>query len=177
MEEVKDLRLDNRQGMGAKLQELMKRIPGFEGYLDREQRRKADSIHREYLTKLLSTKKRTIQDIASGLLESGDLSHMTSMDSLTNNIDRISNRIRSAGSAGGNFFAMVDVDTELLDRIYEYDLALLGEIESLDEKINTLQNACESNDNIKPAIAGVKSVLTALDGSLDGREKLLKGLE
>ena len=177
MEEVRDLRHDNRQGLGAKLQQLMKRIPGFEGYLDREQRRKADSIHRDYLTKLLSTKKRTIQDIAAGLLESGDLSHMTSMDSLTNNIDKISNRIRSAGSAGGNFFAMVDVDTELLDRIYEYDLALLGEIETLDEKLSTLQNACETNDNIKPAIAGVKSVLVALDGSLDGREKLLKGLE
>ncbi len=177
MEEVKDLRLDNRQGLGAKLQQLMKKIPGFEGYLDREQRRSADSIHREYLTKLLSTKKRTIQDIANGLLESGDLSHMTSMDSLTNNIDKISNRIRSAGSAGGNFFAMVDVDTELLDRIYEYDLTLLGEIEALDEKIGTLQNACDTNDNIKPAISGVKNVLTEIDGSLDGREKLLKGLE
>lgn len=177
MEEVKDLRLDNRQGMGAKLQQLMKRIPGFEGYLDREQRRKADSIHRDYLTKLLSTKKLAIQDIASGLLESGDLSHMTTMDSLTNNIDKVSNRIRSAGSAGGNFFSMVDVDTELLDRIYEYDLALLGEIEALDEKIGTLRNACDTNDNIKPAISGVKGVLSEIDSSLDGREKLLKGLE
>lgn len=177
MEEVKDLRLDNRQGMGAKLQQLMKRIPGFEGYLDREQRRKADSIHREYLTKLLSSKKRTIQDIAAELMEAGDLSHMTALDSLTNVIDRVSNRIRAAGSAGGNFFALVDVDTELLDRIYEYDLALLGEIEALDEKLRVLQSACETRDNIKPAIAGVKGLLGGLDACLDGREKILKGLE
>lgn len=177
MEEVKDLRLDNRQGMGAKLQELMKKIPGFEGYLEREHRRKADSVQREYLTKLLSAKKRTIQDIAAGLLESGDLSHMTALDGLTNTIDRINNRIRAAGSAGGNFFAMVEVNTELLDRIYEHDLALVIEIEALDEKISTLQRACDTNDNIKPAIAGVKSTLTELDGSLDSREKILKGLE
>lgn len=177
MEEVKDLRLDNREGLGAKLQQLMKRIPGFEGYLDREQRRKADNVHREYLIKLLSTKKAAIQDIAASLLESGDLSHMTGMDSLTNTIDKVSNRIRAAGSAGGNFFSMVDVNTELLDRIYEYDLALLGEIEALDEKLGTLQQACDTADNIKPAIAGVKGVLGGIDASLDGREKLLKGLE
>ena len=177
MEEVKDLRLDNRQGLGAKLQQLMKRIPGFEGYLDREQRRKADSVHREYLTKLLSNKKATIQEIAESLLESGELTYMDSMNSLTNTVDKVTNRIRAAGSSGGNFFAMVDVDTELLDRIYEYDLALLGEIEALDEKLTTLRQACETADNVKLAINGVKGVLGGIDASLDGREKLLKGLE
>lgn len=177
MEEVKDLRLDNRQGMGAKLQELMKKIPGFEGYLERDHRRKADSVQREYLTKLLSGKKRAVQDIAAELLERGDLSHMTALDGLTNTIDRINNRIRSAGSAGGNFFAIVDVDTELLDRIYEHDIALLVHVEAIDEKLATLRTACETNDNIKPAINGVKSTLQDLDGSLDSREKILKGLE
>lgn len=177
MEEVRDLRVDNRQGFGAKLQELMKKIPGFEGYLDREQRRKADSVHREYLGKLLSTKKRAIQDIAAVALENGDLSSMTAFDSLTNQIDTINNRMRAAGTAGGNFFAMVEVDTELLDRIYEYDLALLGQVESLDEKLATLQQAVDTNDNVKLATNGVKGVLQQLGASLDGREKILKGLE
>lgn len=177
MEEVKDLRLDNRQGLGAKLQELIKKVPGFEGYLDREQRRKADTIHREYLSKLLSGKKSSVGEIGGALLSNGGLKYMTELDSLSNGIDKVNNRIRSAGSTGGNFFAIQDVNTELLDRIYEYDLALLGEIEGLDEKINTLRSAAETNDNVNAAISGVKSVLSDLNNSLDGREKLLKGLE
>lgn len=177
MEEVKDLRLDNRQGLGAKLQELAKKVPGFEGYLDRQKRRHADTVHREYLSKLLSSKKSAVQEIGGALLSSGGLKYMTELDSISNTIDKVNNRVRSAGSAGGNFFSLQDIDTELLDRIYEYDLALLGEIESLDEKIGTLRSAAETNDNVNAAISGVKAVLNELNNSLDGREKLLKGLE
>ncbi len=177
MEEVKDLRLDNRQGLGAKLEELVKKVPGFEGYLDRQKRRHADTVHREYLSKLLSSKKLEVQDIGGALLSGGGLKYMTELDSLSNGIDKVNNRIRSAGSAGGNFFSIQDIDTELLDRIYEYDLALLGEIESLDDKLGTLRSAAETNDNVNAAISGVKSVLNGLNSSLDGREKILKGLE
>ena len=39
MEEVKDVRMDQREGAGAVLDALMSKIPGFGGYLEREHRR------------------------------------------------------------------------------------------------------------------------------------------
>lgn len=177
MEEVKDLRIDQGQSMGAKLQELMKRIPGFEGYLDRSQRRRADTVQREYMIKLMSGKKRAIQDIAAVMLDSGDLSMMNSFDGITNAMDRVSNKIRAAGTAGGNFFSLQDVNTELLDRIYECDLTLLSRLEGLDGFVGTLQQAVDTKDNIRQAIGAVNEGLRELETGIDGRDKILKGLE
>lgn len=177
MDEVKDLRADGRTSMGAKLQQLMKQVPGFEGYLERSKRRNADNVQREYLIKLMSGKKREIQDLGAALLDGGDLAQMNAIDGLTNVIDRISNKMRAAGTAGGNFFALQDVDTELLDRIYEHDLALISEFNAIADKLGTLQQAVDSNDNVKLAVRGVNSALTEFEARVDGREKILKGLD
>lgn len=177
MDEVKDLRADGRMSMGAKLQQLMKQVPGFEGYLERSKRRNADNVQREHLIKLMSGKKREIQDLGAALLDGGDLTQMNAIDGLTNVVDRINNKMRSAGTAGGNFFSLQDVDTELLDRIYEHDLALISEFNAIAEKLGTLQQAVDSNDNVKLAVRGVSSALTEFEARVDGREKILKGLD
>lgn len=177
MEEVKDLRTDQRQGAGALLDELMNKIPGYAGYREREGRREADQKHREFMAKRLTGKKRAIQDVGETLMGSGGLSHLTKLDSLTNKIDRLVERTRHA-SAGFSSFADTNVvDTERLDRIYEHDMALLQTVESLDELIETLESAAETNDNVGPAINKVKKSLDAIDGHLDTRDKILKGLE
>lgn len=177
MEEVKDLRLDDRQGPAAMMEELMRKIPGYSGYLDREKRRDADKTHREYLAKRLTGKKRTIQDIGEVLMSSGGMSHLTAIDSLTNRLDRVTERTRHAAGGSGGFFSATEIDTEMLDRIYEHDLALLEIVEALDGLIESLQSAAETNDNVGPAIMKVKNAINDIDSHLDSRDKIMKGLD
>ncbi len=177
MEEVTDLRIDNRSGPSVMVEELMKKIPGYAGYLDREKRRDADRVHREYVAKRLVDKKRVIQEIGEGLLKSGGMKYLSDLDGLNNLIDRISQRIKTAVSGSGSFFSAVEVDTVLLDRIYEHDMAMLHDVEALDQGIDSLRQAAETKDNVVQSISRVRSALIALDGHVDTRDKILKGLE
>lgn len=177
MEEVKDLRIDERQGMSLKVEELMRKIPGYSGYLDREKRREADKIHRDYVASRLTSKKGEIQALGQSLLRAGGMKHLADLDGLTNVIDRLTGRTRHAVGGSGGFFAAVEVDEALLDRVYEHDLAMLHDVEALDSGLESLRQAAETNDNVTMAISKVRQALTDLDAHLDLREKILKGLE
>lgn len=177
MEEVKDVRMDQREGAGAVLDALMSKIPGFSGYMEREHRQEADKRHREFLAKRLTGKKSAIQDVGETLMSGGGLSHLTALDSLTNKLDRIVERTRHASAGFSSFMDRNVVDTSRLDRIYEHDLSLLEGVDGLDALIDAMDTAAESNDNVPQAIKKVKKALDALDGQLDTRDKILKGLE
>ena len=177
MEEVKDLRMDGRQGAGAVLEQLMEKIPGYAGYRDREHRREADQKHREFLAKRLEAKKRAIQDVSEILMENGGLEYLTKVESLTSITDRVMDRCRHASEGFSSFMDTNVVDTERLDRIYEHDLNILDKVEALDGLIESFENAADTNDNINQAIRKVKKGLEEIDAALDTRDKILKGLE
>ena len=146
MEEVKDLRLEERQGAGAVLDELMNKIPGYAGYRERENRRDADQKHREFVAKRLTGKKRSLQDVGETLMGNGGLSHLTKLDNLTNKIDRLVERTRHASAGFSSFVDTNNVDVQRLDAIYEHDMSLLESVESLDTLVGSLASAAETND-------------------------------
>ena len=177
MEEVRDLRMDERQGAGAMLDELMRKIPGYAGYRDRENRRDADKKHREFLAQRLTGKKRSILDVGEILMAQGGLSHLPTLDNLTNKLDRVVERTRHASSGFSSFADSNVVDVQRLDVVYEHDMALLETVENLDLLIKQLETAAEMNDNVGQALRKVKSGIDEVDTHLDKRDKILKGLE
>lgn len=177
MEEVRDLRIDERQGAGAVLDELMRKIPGYAGYRDRENRREADAKHREFVAQRLTAKKRALQDIGETLMANGGMSHLTTLDNLGNRFDRVVERTRHASAGFSSFVDSNVVDAQRLDVVYEHDLALLETVEALDSLLAQLDTAAGTNDNIGQALGKVKAQIDQVDAHLDKRDKILKGLE
>ena len=177
MEEVRDLRMDERQGAGGFLDSIMRKIPGYAGYRDRENRREADEKHREFIAKRLTQKKRDIQDVGEILLGNGDMSQMSALDGLSNKFDRLIERTRHASAGFSSFADSNVVDVQRLDVIYEHDLALLTCVEALDSLISQAEDAADANDNIGKAFRNIKKGLDEVDSHLDKRDKIMKGLE
>ena len=82
-------------------------------------------------------------------------------------------RIRHASRGYAGFFDAVQVNEDELARIYEFDLALVVNIDSIDEGVQGLQ----ASENIIGALRAVRSSLEELNGKLDERERILKGVE
>lgn len=177
MEEVKDLRLEDGKGPDAILSKLASVIPGFEGYKNREHRKKADKIHRDYVATRLLQKKKALQEIMEELMDNGQMDFMSKLDDLTGDIDGMANKVKAAVSGSASVFFDTESDTDLLDRVYEHDLALHESVEELDGSISTLSDAVDSEDNVKAAIKGVKKSLKTVESNLATRDKIIKGLE
>lgn len=162
-------------GAGAKLEELMRKIPGFGGYLDRERRRDADRLQREFMAKGLSELKRKVQDAQEQLLEAGQMKLMTKLDDVNNIVDRVAGRMKNASYGYTGLFEQNEVNEEELNRIYEFDLSLVNELQHADEALLALSNNLEG-DTVRARITDLEKAIRAIDSKLDERERLLKGV-
>ncbi|MBT9587740.1 hypothetical protein IV102_30675 [bacterium] len=162
-------------GAAGKLEDLMRKIPGFGGYLDRERRRDADKLQRDFMAKGLSELKRKVQDAQEQLLEGGQMKLMTKLDDVNNIVDRVAGRLRSASYGYSGFFDQNQVNEEELNRIYEFDLSLVNELQHADEALLGLTSSLEG-DNVKARISDLEKAIRAVDSKLDERERLLKGV-
>jgi len=169
--------MDNttESGVGEKLESLMRKIPGFSGYLDRERRRDADKLQREFMAKGLTELKRKVQDAQEQLIEAGQMKLMTKLDDVNNIVDRVAGRLRHATYGYSGFFDQNQVNLDELNRIYEFDLSLVNELQHADEAVLGLTSSLEG-EAVRARIGDLEKSIRAVDAKLDERERLLKGV-
>lgn len=155
------------------LERLMRYIPGFGGYLDRERRRDADKLQRDFMAKQLGAIKRKIQQAQEESLGAGNLSLVERFDKVTNKLDRVTERIGHASYGYAGFFDAHEVNEAELQAVYEHDLGLLDEIQLLDGAATSLSG----NPDPGGQLSALLNSVAALETRLDDRERILKGVQ
>lgn len=115
------------------LEELVRHIPGFKGYLEKEYRRESDALQRKFLAEKLRQAKRTLDDYARGLVEAGQLDGLTHCDRARAKLDALVGRVSGAMQGYSGVFDLVRIDEAVLERVYEHDAALTSRVELLNE--------------------------------------------
>ncbi len=143
-----------------KWQILTEKIPGYGGYKDRERRRDADKLVRDFLAKELNQSKEKIAQIASEKVEKQQLSGIDRIDRLTKKMEKIADKIRFADYGYSGFFDQIKIDAEKLNDICKFDYSLMEKVEELkkmievvkkeatEEKISLLSEKIEKLDDI-----------------------------
>lgn len=151
---------------------ILRQIPGFRGYLEKEYRRDSDELQRAFLAERLQRSKRASDDFARALADAGQIDVLPQVDRVRARLDRLIGRIRGAMQGYSGFFDLVKVDEAMLDRVYQFDIGLTESVEGLVQAVEQLPGKKD-----KPAEA-VEETLRRLDEverQWDGRETLLKG--
>jgi hypothetical protein len=172
-----DLREHIRHEEGG-LENLMRKIPGFAGYKDREERRQADQIQRNFLADSLTRERGKLDDTGNALLSHGGLQHIEHLDQLRTRLDKVIDRVRHAVQGCGGFFDAIRINEAELDRVYEYDLSLLHGLGSFTEANAALAAAADvdGTPDFAARLKDVERLVTALDQKLDDRTKTMQGV-
>jgi len=157
---------------GDKLSALLEKIPGYKGYAERSSRREADAVQREFLAKRLTDIKGKVFNAQQDCLADGNLEAMEPCDRVLNVLDRLIERVRHASRGYAGFFDAVKVNEVELMRIYEYDLALVNDVNLLEEAVAGLHG-----ESFVAGVRNLRAYLDNLDGKLNERERILKGVE
>jgi hypothetical protein len=164
---------DHTKQRGA-IESVLRKIPGFKGYLEKEYRRESDALQRTWLADRLARSKRGIDDLAGALAAAGRLDALPECDRLRARVDKLIGRVRGAMQGYSGFFDLVQVDEALLDRVYQHDVSIMDRFEEAAEAIEKLGTAV---DDPGAALATASAQVRALDESWDLRVDMLKGLE
>jgi hypothetical protein len=156
------------------LESILRRIPGFKGYLEKEYRRESDQLQRQWLADRLLRAKPSIDRLAQPLVEAAQIDILPQLDRLRARIDKVIWQIRSGMQGYSGFFDLVRVDEELLERVYEHDVDLIGRVEALAEAVEALP---DSPDQISTALPAAFDAVDAIERELEIRSDMLSGME
>lgn len=162
-----------RAGQNA-LERLAGAIPGFKGYREREQRRDADQLQREYLAGRLEANKKALNELADQATRGGSLDAINDIEAARKRLDRVAARLRYAERGYSGFFDTVKVDETVLARVYELDLSLLEGVEAVRAATEGARGAGAAG--VRPAVQAATGAVDRLDERLTEREAILRGV-
>jgi len=156
------------------LQNLMKSIPGFSGYLEREQRRGADKLLREFLAEEIGGIVERVERVAGNWADEGELDWLDDLERLSGRLNRAADNLRYADYGYSGFFDLVKIDEGDLHRFYEYDLSLRGFIADISDDVEALADA--EDDEIEDALADLEADIDDLNEMIEEREAVASDL-
>lgn len=163
---------DHAQSRGN-IESILRKIPGFQGYLEREYRRESDQLQRDWLATRLERSKKGIDDASQALAAAGQIDLMPQFDRLRARLDKLIGRIRGAMQGYSGFFDLVQVDETMLDNVYEFDIGLMDEVDGLAAAVEALPQA----EAKAAAVDELLGKTDELDRLWNNREDILKGLK
>lgn len=131
--------------MVDRIKDLLGRIPGHNGYRDKENRRDEDRRLRETIADGIMQSVDTLTRYNAQLSANRELSSLSKVEALVGQIRLLADRIRTASYGYGGIFSERSVDEAALDQLRQFDLALQREVAGLATAVGTLTSSAPPN--------------------------------
>ncbi len=158
-------------GRGS-LEKLAAKIPGFGGYMERNQRREADRLLREEIVRTYSAQLARLNDLPAALLEAGQVAQIADVDKARTRLQTFIDRVRTASYGYAGFFDAVKVNEEELSKLYNFDAGLLEGV----GRVTTAVDAVAGPEHDAASLKALITLTDDLNNTFTQRESLLKGL-
>ncbi|EAQ81312.1 hypothetical protein [Blastopirellula marina] len=155
------------------IETILRYIPGFSGYLEKEYRRDADTLTRKWIADRLDRAKSPLDTYGRMLVDLGQIDQLPMIDRLRAKLDTAIGRLRGAMPGYSGFFDFVQIGEDQLDDLYDYDGSLITEADTVAGAIEKLP---ASSDPPAVALTPLIAAVNVMLAKLDERENILKGI-
>jgi hypothetical protein len=151
-------------------------VPGFAGYKSAEDRRIADKQLRAVIGERLSKLKGRLDEVVDSLSRSGNMDGLPLIDQSGRRLERLIDRMRFADYGYAAVFDRVQMGDNELTRIYQYDAAIMGELDKFEDAINDVGQGATDAAHLRSALAKLDALTAEFDRRFEGRKHLFDGL-
>jgi len=152
-------------------QDLFKRIlgkiPGFSGYVDRQNRRSADKLLRDTIADHFESLWQRISSVQRDMLSAGGIENVNEVEAAALKIRQFIDRIRSAAYGYAGFFDAIKIDSKELAAIYQFDLQLL----TLEDEVSRAIDNLASSLGTEGQPAAIRHLVSMSQQCIDAFEK------
>lgn len=156
------------------LENLASKIPGYGGYMEKETRRDVDKIHREHLAGMLFQLKNPVNAVIRDLSNNRRLFEVNPVERILQKLDKIENRIRYASYGYRGFFDVVKIQEAQLDQLYQFDLALVNDVEAVKGRVGQLTAQAGDSNTLKAAAQELERAIDELDAKFTRRSQMIE---
>jgi hypothetical protein len=147
-------------------------VSGFVGYFDRENRREADKLLRQTIAGRYEEQWGRLSEIQRQLISGGQLEYVDDLEAAAIKLRTFVDRIKGASYGYAGFFDAVRINKAELEKIYQYDLALLENSQKISQAVDNV-SASIGTDGLAAAIRNVVSLSQEVIDTYNRRDEVI----
>jgi len=131
---------------------LASKIPGFNGYIERQNRRAADKILREAVADRYEELWKRVSALQTDLISQGGIAFVDDMEKASIKLRTFVDKIRTATYGYSGFFDAVKINEEELAKLYEFDNAFFDLADVINQAIDNVESSLGDEAGLPAAI-------------------------
>jgi len=155
---------------------ILSKLPGFKGYVEREERRNADKLLRESIAQKFEAIWQRISALQKDAVSNGNLEIVDDLESAALKIRQFIDRIKTASYGYSGFFDVVNIETDELNEMYKYDLLLLELEEEMKKAVDNVEVSF-GTDGLPASIRNLISVAGSCVEAFNQRKEVILMME
>ncbi len=156
------------------IKKLLSKIPGFSGYIERENRRSSDKVLRDLTASRLEESWKRISGLQRDLISQGAIHYVDDLEAASIKYRQVIDRVQKASYGYSGFFDAVKINEKELELIYQYDLAMLDQVELANKAIDNVETSIGS-DGLPAAIRNLITIADQAVSAFDKRAEVITG--
>ncbi|MHC1784955.1 MAG: hypothetical protein AB9891_19755 [Anaerolineaceae bacterium] len=136
---------------------ILSKIPGFNGYIERENRRASDKLLRETIANRYEEIWKRISGLQQEFISQGEISTIDDLESAAIKLRQFIDRVRTAAYGYSGLFDAIKVNENELALLYQYDLALVTMADEVDRGVDTIESSV-GTDGLPAAIRNLNTL-------------------
>ncbi len=153
---------------------LLSKIPGFKGYIERQDRRSSDKILRETVAARYEELWSRISGLQRDLISQGQLEYVDDLEAAAIKLRQFVDRVRIATYGYAGFFDAIKINQEELTRVYQYDLALLDLRDEIERAVDNVETSI-GTDGLPASIRHLTSLAQQAVQAFNRRAEVMLG--
>ena len=133
-------------------------IPGFKGYIERQNRRDADKVLRDTVARRFEDHWRRASQLQSDLVSNGQISFVDDMEKAAIKLRTFIDKISTAPRGYSGMFDAVKINEEELESIYQFDAAFFDLAEQVGRALDNVEASLGDPAALPAAIRNVTTL-------------------
>jgi len=150
-------------------------IPGFSGYMERQNRRDADKILRETVARRFEELWSRASNLQVELVNSGMFTYMDDMEKAALALRTFIDKISTAARGYSGLFDAVKINEKELEAIYQFDNAFFDLAEQIKSGLDNLEASLGDEAALPAAIRNVNSLTRLAVETFERRSEVVTG--
>jgi hypothetical protein len=151
---------------------IASKIPGFSGYMERQNRRDSDKLLRETVASRFEEQWGRVSNLQRDFISSGDIALVDDLERAAIKLRTFADRVRRATRGYSGLFDAVKINEKELEQLYRYDAAMLELVDQVSSAVDNVEQSV-GTDGLPAAIRNLNTVARHCVEVFDRRDEVV----
>ncbi len=157
------------------LKKLASYIPGFSGYIERENRRAADKLLRDTVARRFEELYKRLSALQSDVISQGNIEYIDDLEKAALQIRTFTDKIRNATYGYSGLFDAVKINQDELSKIYSFDAAFFEIADQIKNAMDTVEASMNSVEGLPATIRNLVTLARQAGTTYEQRYEIFNG--